>query len=339
MPLGKMLKVQINAFDYDGRLILEDIAFQINKGGHIALMGESGSGKSTLLKLIYGLLHLDDGSIYWGEKQALGPNYNLVPGESYMKYLSQDFDLMPFTSVTENIAQHLSVFEPETHQSRIDELLTLIGMQDFAHEKVKNLSGGQKQRVALAQALAQEPELLLLDEPFGHIDQFKKNELRNRLFPSLKNKGISVLTATHDRDDVLSFADEIIVLKDGKIEEHQPTEFLHNNPRTKYIASLFGLVNEVPLRLLKEYSGLDTTLLIYPHEFEISNKSGLEVTVNRNLFKGSHYLVEGVSEDGYSIFFTHKVALRVQTKVFLNIALQLVNKRINLSGNSLSSKS
>ena len=174
MPLGKMLKVQINAFDYDGRLILEDIAFQINKGGHIALMGESGSGKSTLLKLIYGLLHLDDGSIYWGEKQALGPNYNLVPGESYMKYLSQDFDLMPFTSVTENIAQHLSVFEPETHQSRIDELLTLIGMQDFAHEKVKNLSGGQKQRVALAQALAQEPELLLLDEPFGHIDQFKK---------------------------------------------------------------------------------------------------------------------------------------------------------------------
>ncbi|MEM9363867.1 MAG: ABC transporter ATP-binding protein [Bacteroidota bacterium] len=334
-----MLKVQINAFDYDGQLILEGIRFEIQKGHHIALMGESGSGKSTILKLIYGLLHLDDGTVFWGEKQALGPNYNLVPGESYMKYLSQDFDLMPFTSVAENIGQHLSVFQPETHQSRIDELLKLTGMQAFAHEKVRNLSGGQKQRVALAQALAHEPELLLLDEPFSHIDQFKKNELRNRLFPYLKDKGISVLTATHDIEDVLSHADETIVLKTGKIVQHEDTEFLYTNPKTKYVASLFGLVNELPLRLLKEYSELDATLLVYPHEFEISNKSGLEVAVKRIFFKGSHYLVEGISEDGRSVYFTHKVALRIQTKVYLNIALQLVNRRINPTRNSFLSKS
>ncbi|MEM9077197.1 MAG: ABC transporter ATP-binding protein [Bacteroidota bacterium] len=334
-----MLNVQIDAFDYDGRVILEDIRFELQKGNHLALMGESGSGKSTILKIIYGLLHLNNGSIFWGDKQALGPNYNLVPGESYMKYLSQDFDLMPFTTVEENISEYLSVFTRETHKERINELLVLIDLKDYAKTKVKKLSGGQQQRVALARALAQEPELLLLDEPFSHIDHFKKNELRNRLFPYLKDKGISVLTATHDIEDVLSYADETIVLKDGKIQAHQDTYLLYNNPKTKYVASLFGLVNELPLRLLKEYAELDATLLIYPHEFEISNKSGLEVAVKSNFFKGSHYLVEGITEDGYAVFFTHKVALRVQTKVFLNIGLQLVNKRINLTEKPLSSKS
>ena len=334
-----MLKIKVDAFDYDGRLILKNINFQADKGEHIALMGESGSGKSTLLKLIYGLLHLEEGSIFWGEKQALGPNYNLVPGEPYMKYLSQDFDLMPFTTVEENIAEHLSVFTRETHEERVKELLELIELKDYAKIKVKNLSGGQQQRVALAKVLAQEPEVLLLDEPFSHIDNFKRNALRKNLFPYLKEKDITVITASHDPNDVLSYADETIILRDGKIEQHQSTESLYNNPKTKYVASLFGLVNELPLRLLKEYSELDTTLLVYPHEFEISNKSGLEVTVNRTFFKGSHYLIEGISEDGHSVYFTHKVPLKTHTKVFLNIALQLVNKRINPTGNSLSSKS
>ncbi|WP_422858112.1 ABC transporter ATP-binding protein [Flagellimonas sp. S174] len=334
-----MLNVQIRSFDYDGRLILKDIFFKINKGEHLALMGESGSGKSTLLKLIYGLVHVEEGSIFWGEKQALGPNYNLVPGEPYMKFLSQDFDLMPFTSVEENIAEHLSVFTQESHAERVKELLDLIELEAFAKTKVKNLSGGQKQRVALAKALAQEPELLLLDEPFSNIDHFKKNELRVRLFPYLKRKGISVLTATHDSNDVLSFADEIMVLKNGKIEDHQKTEYLYKNPKNYYVASLFGTINELPVSLLKDYSGLDTSLLVYPHEFEISNKSGLEVTVSNNFFKGTHYIIEGISEDGYSVFFTNKSALRSETKVFLNVSLQLINQRIHLSGNPHSSKS
>jgi len=325
---GQMLDVTNISFSYRDEPVIANVSFTLNKGQHLAIMGESGSGKSTLLKAVFGLLHLEGGTIFWNKKQVLGPNYNLVPGESFMKYVSQDFDLMPFISVAENIGEHLSVFEQETHESRIQELLELIGMVPFANEEVKNLSGGQKQRVALARALAQEPEVLLLDEPFSNIDQFKKNELRYRVFPYLKEKGITILTATHDSNDVLSFADAILVLKEGKTEDYQATQYLFKKPKNKYVASLFGTVNELPVKELKEYAELDTAILVYPHEFEISNKSGLEVYVVNNHFKGYYYLIEAVSENGQTVFFSNKNALKVHTKVFLNVSLQLVNARL-----------
>lgn len=324
----RMLEVQNISFSYKNEPVLSKVSFTLQKGKHLSIMGESGSGKSTLLKAIFGELHLNAGTITWKDKPLLGPNFNLIPGESFMKYVSQDFDLMPFTAVAENIAEHLSVFERESHESRIKELLALIGLEAFADEKVKNLSGGQKQRVALAKAIAQEPEVLLLDEPFSHIDQFKKNELRYRLFPYLREKGISVLTATHDNDDVLSFADEILVLKEGQIEDYQTTHQLFKCPKNKYVASLFGVVNEVPLRALKEYAESNTSILVYPHEFEISNKSGLEVYVANVHFKGDYYLIEGVSEFGQTLFFNNRLPLKPNTKVFLNVSLQLVNLRL-----------
>ena len=333
-----MLLVDTLSFSYRTTLVLSHITFRLDKGKHLAIMGESGSGKSTLLKAVFGLLEIDEGKVFWEGKELLGPNYNLVPGEHFIKYVSQDFDLMPFISVAENIAKHLSVFEPDLHQGRVKELLELIGMQAFTDEKVKNLSGGQKQRVALAQALAQEPQLLLLDEPFSNIDQFKKNSLRNRLFPYLKRKGVSVITASHDSADILSFADEILVLNQGKIEDHQPTELLYKNPKNEYVASLFGTVNVLPIKLLKTYAELDASLLVYPHEFEISSKSGLEVTVVNTFFKGTHYLIEGISEDGHTLYFVNKKALHTQTKVFLNVSLQLVNKRMTIPTDPHSSK-
>jgi ABC-type sulfate/molybdate transport systems ATPase subunit len=326
-----MLDVQNISFSYNKDVVLSKVSFSIEKGKHLSIMGESGSGKSTLLKAIFGQLHLNEGSISWKNKPLLGPNFNLIPGESFIKYVSQDFDLMPFTTVVENIGEHLSVFEQESHEERIAELLKLIGLEAFALEKVKNLSGGQKQRVALARAIAQEPELLLLDEPFSNIDQFKKNELRYRLFPYLKEKGISVLTATHDSNDVLSFADDILALKDGQIEDYQPTQQLFKSPKNKYVASLFGVVNEVPLQALKDYAEANTSILVYPHEFEISNKSGLEVYVANTHFKGDYYLIESVSAFGQTVFFNNRLPIKANTKVFLNVSLQLVNSRLRRS--------
>ena len=323
-----MLRVNSISYAYKSEPVLSEVSFELQSGEHLSIMGESGSGKSTLLKAIYGLLNIEEGTIFWKEEKLLGPNYHLVPGETFMKYVSQDFDLMPFTSVSENIGEHLSVFEQELHVERIQELLDLIGMKDFADEKVKNLSGGQKQRVALARASAQEPEILILDEPFSHIDQFKKNELRYRVFPYLKEKGITVITATHDSNDVLSFADKILVLRAGKIEDHQPTQQLFKSPKNRYIASLFGIVNEVPIKALKEYAETNTSILVYPHELEISSKSGLETFVVNNHFKGDYYLIEGVSEFGQTLFFNNRLPLKVNTKVFLNVSLQLVNLRL-----------
>ena len=182
-----MLKVSNISFQYTPKKeILSNISFTLNVGQHLCIMGESGSGKSTLLKAVYGLLDLKDGTVFWKEQQVLGPSFHLVPGMDFFKYVAQDFDLMPYTSVSDNIGKFLSRFYPEEKERRTKELLEVIEMSEFANEKVKTLSGGQQQRVAIARALAKEPELILLDEPFGQIDNFKKNSLRRKLFSYLK---------------------------------------------------------------------------------------------------------------------------------------------------------
>nr|WP_298792556.1 ABC transporter ATP-binding protein [uncultured Allomuricauda sp.] len=325
-----MLKVHIDSFAYDSKIILKKISFEVNKGDHVALMGESGSGKSTLLKITYGLLHIESGAIFWGDKQILGPNFNLIPGEAYMKYLSQDFDLMPFTTVEDNIGQHLSVFERENHSQRINELLELIELQDYAKTKVKNLSGGQQQRVALARVLAQEPELILLDEPFGHIDNFKRTSLRRNLFQYLKEKGITVLTASHDPNDVLPYADRTVILENGEIIADQKTKKLYKNPPNYYTASLFGEVNEVPIKLLKSYAAINKSVLVYPHEFQLSDSSGLEVLVKTSFFKGSHYLNEATAEDDTVLYFVTSKKLKQGDTVFLNVSLDTINARLQV---------
>ncbi|MBT8325091.1 MAG: ATP-binding cassette domain-containing protein, partial [Winogradskyella sp.] len=194
-----MLQVKGLTFSYLKTAVIQNISFTLKAGDHLSVIGESGSGKSTLLKLIYGEYDLDEGEIFWKDQQILGPKYNLVIGYDFMKYVAQEFDLMPFVTVSENIGKHLSNFYPNEKQDRIDELIEVVELQDFANTKVKLLSGGQKQRVALARALAKQPEIILLDEPFSHIDNFKKQSLRRSLFRYLKAKNISCIVATHDK--------------------------------------------------------------------------------------------------------------------------------------------
>ncbi|MFD2788444.1 Fe(3+) ions import ATP-binding protein FbpC 2 [Arenibacter antarcticus] len=304
-----------------------DLEFSVEKGEHVSIVGESGCGKSTLLKLIYGLLQPNEGEIYWGEKKVLGPNFQLVPGESYMKYLSQDLELMAFTTVEENVSQFLSVFHPEELKERTDQLLEMIDMKEFAKVKIEKLSGGQQQRVALARVLAQEPEILLLDEPFAHIDNFKKNELRRNLFNYLKEKGISCLTATHDHHDILGYADRILVLKDREIIADEETEALYFNPKNIYTATLFGEANHIPIEIVKSYADTKRKIIVYAHEFKASKKSGIPVIVEKNYFMGSYYLIEARSGEQI-IRFHHTEAIKPKKKVFLNISLETINQRL-----------
>ncbi len=322
-----MLQVDHVSFAYDETPVLEDINLKVHKGEHVAIIGESGCGKSTLLKIIYGLLHIRIGEVYWDETQILGPLYNLVPGESYMKYLSQDFDLMPYTTVAENVSQYLSVFEPEEMQRRTDELLEMIEMTDFTETKVKYLSGGQQQRVALARVLAQEPEILLLDEPFSHIDNFRKNSLRRNLFSYLRNKGITVLTATHDHNDMLPFADRVIVLKDQRIIAKNTPKNLYSQPKDLYIASLFGEANKIPINIVKTYADTKRRIIVYAHEFKVSEKSGLEVVVKGSYYMGGHYMIVGTYED-QNIYFNHHKVIEDEKVVFLNVSIDIINQRM-----------
>jgi len=323
-----MLRIQNLSFAYAEIEILKDINIRIQRGEHIAIIGESGCGKSTLLKLLYGLMDLEQGEIFWEDEQILGPAYNLVPGAPFMKYLSQDFDLMPFISVAENISQYLSVFYPEELKARTQELLELIELTEFADKKVKTLSGGQQQRVALARVLAQKPEVLLLDEPFGHIDNFLKNSLRRNIFNYLKENRITTIVATHDVNDVLPFADCAIVLRDKEIIARASPMELYKNPKSLYVASLFGEASMISIDVLKTYANTKRKIIVYTHEFRVSPSSGLKVTVEKAYPMGSHYLTESRSAENDVIFFNADHLLPKGKEVFLNVAIETINQRI-----------
>ncbi|MGH1385063.1 ABC transporter ATP-binding protein [Kordia sp.] len=314
-----MLQVQHVSFSYlENTPILKDISFEIPQGTHVSIIGESGCGKSTLLKLIYGLYDTDAGEIFWKDEQILGPKFNLVPGFERMKYVAQDFDLMPYTTVSENIGTYLSNFYPEQKQERINELLEMVEMSAFANVKAKLLSGGQQQRVALAKALAREPEVLLLDEPFSHIDNFRKNALRRNLFNYLKKENITCIVAAHDRTDALSFADTTIVLKQGELIAQSDSKELYKNPTNKYVASLFGEVNELPASLFPNTETLTETILVYPHQLKVSENPDFKVTVKQSYFKGSHYLVLAKYEEAV-IFFESLEVLENGVEVGLSL--------------------
>jgi ABC-type Fe3+/spermidine/putrescine transport system ATPase subunit len=314
-----MLQVNTISFGYSQKPVIRQIDFSVAKGQNVAVLGESGCGKSTLLKLIYGLYDLGEGQIFWNETEVLGPKFHLVPGMPFMKYLAQDFDLMPYITVAENVGKYLSNFYPKEKKQRIRELLEIVEMTEYADVKAQFLSGGQQQRVALARVLALEPEVLLLDEPFSHIDNFRKNALRRNLFAYLKSKEITVLVATHDSTDALSFADETIVLHQGQIVVKAPSEDIYNYPLNKYVASLFGEVNELLLSQLIFTEGEDETILIYPSQLKVVENGLLKVTVKQSYFKGSHYLIKAVC-DKKVIFFEHDTALAFNQEVTLMLA-------------------
>ena len=305
-----MLQVAISSFSYQEKIILQNLTFSLDEGQQLAIIGESGCGKSTLLKLIYGLYDCDEGSLSWKSEPILGPKFHLVPGMPFMKYLAQDFDLMPFITVGENVGKFLSNFYPKEKQNRIDELLNLVEMSEFKHVKAKFLSGGQMQRVALARVLAQEPEVLLLDEPFSHIDNFRKNKLRRKIFQYLKDKQITTLVASHDINDVLSFSDEVIVLKDTTILEKATPFELYNQPKYPYTAALFGEVNEIEINGKMQ--------LIYPNQLQIVEKSDIQVEVISTYFKGKYYLIEAKFENQF-VFFESENNLVEKSTIYLTL--------------------
>lgn len=319
-----MLSLKNISFSYSHQPFIEDLNFHIEKGKHVSIIGASGCGKSTLLQIIYGLHHVS-GSISWNGKQLLGPNYNLVPGEDFIKYLSQDFDLMPPLSVAANVGKFLSNKFPRKKKQRIRQLLRLVEMEELADVQTRFLSGGQQQRVALARVLANEPEILLLDEPFSHIDHFRKNKLRRNLFSYLKQKEITCLVATHDKVDALSFADETLVLQAGKIVAQGLPKELYRNPKNSYVASLFGEINHLPARIFTGGRGRKK-LILYPHEIRKSSTSDLKAHVVRSYFRGKDHLIE-TNIHGYQVLMQHATALKEGSIIGITVSEKILKSR------------
>lgn len=324
-----MLRIQELGFAYENESVLESISFEVAKGDVLAVMGESGCGKSTLLRLIYGELPVMHGSIFWNTHEIKGPPFQLLPGAPFMKYLAQDFDLMPYLTVEENIHKFLSVREAEISLKRGEELMLLMELLPYRNKKVQYLSGGQQQRVALARVLAQKPELLLLDEPFSHLDYFRRAALRRNLFEVIAEENITCVCATHDYHDVLPFANKVLVLKARQMVDFRETQELFQKPGNAYVASLLGEISSVPVGAIKSYGPVEREVIVYPHEFVVAKNSGMKTEVLQSYFMGGYYLVRGKLEAGGIVSFYSNTHLESGCQIFLNIALEVLNKRLS----------
>ncbi|MGO2101878.1 MAG: ABC transporter ATP-binding protein [Psychroflexus halocasei] len=319
-----MLKVKNLTYLHNASEGVKNINFEVQPGEFTAIIGESGCGKSTLLKSIFGLYDLKEGHFFWNKDEIKGPKYNLIPGYEHFKYLAQEFDLMPYISVEENIKKHLSRQFPEESQLKTDELLQLLELKDLEDKMVKNLSGGQKQRVAIGRALAKKPQLILFDEPFSHIDQFKKHKLRREIFSYLKKENISLIVATHDMDDVLGFADSIMVLKNGEQIDYRKAEAVYNKPKNMYCASLFGEVNQL---MIPEIKPSNEKIIIYPEEIKISENAIEEADVLNIYFKGQYYMI--IAKYKGEEIIINSVEKPTTNQIKFHFDLEKINNRLN----------
>ena len=211
---------------------------------------------------------------------------SLVPGEKDMKFVAQTYDLMPYSTVSENVGKFISNINLHEKKMRVHELLKVVGMEDFADIKPQFLSGGQQQRVAIARALSVLPKLLLLDEPFSNLDFSRKIELRERLFNFVKQNNLSLIISTHEIQEVMPWLDRITVLQDGRLIQNDSPKETYLNPYNSYVAKLFGEVN-VLTDAEKDSLKLSRHLW-YPHQIKVAAQ-GEPAKVLESRFAGSSY--------------------------------------------------
>ncbi len=229
---------------YAGRAVVHDVSFRVDDGELVALLGPSGSGKSTILRVIAGLAGAERGTVRVDGQDVT----TLPPRERDLGFVFQHYALFEHLTVADNVEFALRVRKVNrpTRQRRRDELLELVGLGGSARKYPGQLSGGQRQRTALARALAHQPRLLLLDEPFGALDARIRQDLRQGLREVLKRIGTTAVFVTHDQEEAFSVADRIMVLHRGRLLEQGLPQQLYRAPRTEFVAGFVGRANLLP---------------------------------------------------------------------------------------------
>jgi sulfate/thiosulfate transport system ATP-binding protein len=220
---------------------VDDVSFRAEDGKITALLGPSGSGKSTVLRMIAGLERPDTGRIWVGAEEQTAKRVQ----ERRFGFVFQHYALFRHMTVRQNVAFGLSVRkEPKRdQQARVDDLLELVQLAGLADRYPEQLSGGQRQRVALARALAPRPKVLLLDEPFGALDARVRQELRRWLDALHRELGVTSLLVTHDQEEALELANQVVVMHRGRIEQIGTAEEVYNRPATPFVAGFVGSAN------------------------------------------------------------------------------------------------
>lgn len=252
---------------------ISNISFTITQGDIVAIIGESGSGKSTLLKCIYGLIKPDEGEVLLNGNRVKGPDEQLIPGNAEMKMVTQDFSLNIYAKVYDNIASMLSNTDVKAKEAKTMEMMERLHITKLKDKKIIALSGGEQQRVAIAKALISNTKVLLLDEPFSQVDSLLKNQLRADIKRLVKETGLTIILVSHDPTDGLFLADQLLILKQGKLLQNDRPEAIYQNPSDLYTAQILG--NAVVLDAAQANQiGISSTkqkVVFYPEWVEMKN--------------------------------------------------------------------
>ena len=255
---------------------LDDVTVSLPTGQLTALLGPSGGGKSTLLRIIAGLDSADSGTVSIEGTEAT----HLPPQKRNVGFVFQHYAVFKHMTVAKNVAFGLEIRKRPKDEiaHRVDELLRLVHLSQFSHRMPSQLSGGQRQRMALARALAVEPSVLLLDEPFGALDAKVRKELREWLRRLHDEVAVTTVFVTHDQEEALEVADEIVVINEGRVEQVGSPDQLYDEPANDFVMRFLGEVTELGGVVLR------------PHDIEVHRTpqfaGGLEGTVSRVLRVG-----------------------------------------------------
>jgi ABC-type sugar transport system ATPase subunit len=312
-----LLEVQHISKQSDENIIVDEISFKQEAFQKIAIAGESGAGKTTLLKMISGHAQPTGGTILFDGKRVIGPEEKLLPGHKQIAYLSQDHDLLHNYRVEE-----LIWFENELSHEEAATLFEICQVDHLLKRRTDQLSGGEKQRIALCMLLVKCPKLLVLDEPFSNLDPIHKTVLKTVIEDIGKRLQITFILTSHDPHDTLSWADEIIVMKEGSIIQKGTPQEIYHQPVNEYAAGLFGKYNLLKPRIALlfgiESNGND--VMARPEHFTISaTGSGVKGVIQKISFWGSFYEVEVMIEDVKIVVRTIKNEWKVGKKVLVNI--------------------
>lgn len=308
---------------------VDNISFEVKKEKIVAIIGESGCGKSTLLQLIAGLLEPDAGEVRLNGELVKPPSQQLVAGHSAIKMVFQQFNLQPSHTIQGNLEFALRLESKADRLQRSEELAALCKIQDLLHKKPRELSGGQQQRVALAVALSTYPQLLLLDEPFSHLDAMYKQEMRSEVLRIIKSTGTTAIMVTHDAKDALSVADEIVVIRNGKVVQIDAPKQLYEKPQTAYTAQLTGEANIISAEILQKYQLLNKPtkgklFCIRPEHVVCGERGCIPIKITQQFYFGSHYRVVGIDElKNEWFFYSAQPIQEKQSKININQLIEI----------------
>jgi len=250
---------------------------EVGAGKLVCLLGPSGCGKSTTLRLAAGLESPTEGKILIEGNVVADDEIFVSPEDRRVGLVFQDYALFPHLSVQDNVAFGLSHLSTSERRSQSLNMLETVGMKDAARKYPHMLSGGEQQRVALARALAPNPRIILMDEPFSGLDVVLRNHVRDETQALLKEMGTTVLMVTHDPEEAMRMADEIVLMQKGKIIQQGSAGELYNNPLNEFVASFLGDVNRVPAD--RQGNHLSTVLGSIPIPEKLSDKTVKNVLV------------------------------------------------------------